>query len=78
MVCTPSLLTVGLTRLVCSLLHLFRRLLHLLESLPREGLRHPKRFLIGSQRRAQDIERGLHWRTRQSLEGFLLLPDLLL
>jgi hypothetical protein len=61
----------GLTRLVCSLLHL-------LESLPREGLRHPKRFLIGSQRSVQDIERGLHWRTRQGLEGFLLLPDLLL
>src|SRR5712691_1798374 len=72
----PILLPVTLTRLLCSLLRLFCCLLHLLESLPREGLRHPERFLIGSQRRAQDIERSLHWCTRQGLEGFLLLPDL--
>src|SRR5947209_13269414 len=55
----PILLNVTLTRLVCSLLRLFCCLLHLLETLPREGLRHPERFLIGSQRRAQDIERSL-------------------
>src|SRR3989440_12589795 len=44
----PILLNVTLTRLVCSLLHL-------LETLPREVLRHPERFLIGSQRRAQSL-----------------------
>src|ERR1700730_17783870 len=52
----PILLPVTLTRLLCSLLRLFCCLLHLLESLPREGLRHPERFLIGSQRRAQILQ----------------------
>src|SRR2546421_4775251 len=51
----PILLNVTLTRLVCSLLRLFCCLLHLLETLPREGLRHPERFLIGGQRRAQSL-----------------------